>query len=101
MNYQRLHFPKNLWKLYLHMNQTNKRLMKREKASVDTPKAIVPDARLYLMPPTAHPKAPKAKDPRRDPRAKIAGGDANTKIRDHNNQNNGGPIGSMTLTVIQ
>ena len=68
---------------------------------MDTTKAIVPDARLYLMPLAAHPKAPKAKDPRRDPKAKIADGDATIKRRDHNNQNNGGPSGSMTLTVAQ
>ena len=76
------------------MNQTNKRLMESEKAST-------PDARLYPMPPAAHPKAPKAKDPRRDPKAKITDGDATLKRRDHNNQNNGGLIGSMTLTDTQ
>ena len=83
------------------MNQTNKRLMKRENASVDTTKAIVPDARLYLMPPAAHPKAPKAKDPRRDPKAKIAGGNTTIKRKGHHNQNHSGLIGSMTLTVVQ
>ena len=75
------------------MSQTNQRLMERVKASA-------PDARLHPTPPAAHPKAPKAKDPRRDPRIKVTRKDANTKGRDHNHQNYGGPPGVMTIMVM-
>ena len=75
------------------MNQTNKRLMEREKASA-------PDARLYPMPPAAHPKAPKTKDPRRDPNVKVTGENTTIKGRDHNHQIDSGPTGYMTLMVM-
>ena len=59
-----------------------------------------PDACLHPTPPAAHSKAPKTKDPRRDPKAKVTGEDTTIKGRDHNHQINSGPTGCMTLMVM-